>query len=422
MTGGAGHQLRRLVDTAASLDEAVGRLGKRNSHELGLGITKRREYSTPTGKLKLPTFGPALDALADVVRQPVHDLDDEKSQAAWGLLLGAPGVVVPMPELTNQDIALQGLNVGAEDVGKLRQLVLVVVIRPSREWDDSNALTMERLGGVGFLTLALNDHGPGSRRAWLQAQWASTTREFVSILEPVYERAGYLNKPATTRVAVVIDKDFTGAVPSDLLTSLGATAAVCGLNVEGFVLEPSAHTNILNSLATEPHGHLITLGSGPGMEAVEAQFRAQPAGAITGRLSRVSGSAPLEGLRERFTKIAGVSAALQPLLEPTTGFFAMPITPTNCLHDGAFVYVQAGETGLWWTEDLDRHGGSVFKTYAMVNKQLRFEADRDSAGDVITKKWKGKKRFEMSLSSLAPCGHLTESVESHVRVPHPDAP
>ncbi|MCS5714697.1 hypothetical protein NVV95_09045 [Herbiconiux sp. CPCC 205716] len=421
MTSGADHHLRRLVEKAASLDEAVSRLGKRNSHELGLGITKKREYSTPTGKVKLPTYGPALSALSEAVCQPVQAFDEKNSQGCWGILLGAPGAVIQMPQLTSDELARQGLDVGATDISKLRQLALIAVIRPSREWDDSQALTQERLGGIGLLTLAPDDHGPGARMAWLRTRWANTTREFVSFLEPIYARAGYLDRPVKPRVAVVIDQNFAGGDPRTTINSLRATAAVCGLRVEGFVRDASTHQNVLNSLTKEPHGHLITLGSGAGMDAVQATFRKTPAGAVAGRISDVSENSPLESLRERFTKIAGVSAALQPVLEPPHGFLTMPITPVDCLHDGAFVYVRSSETDLWWTKDLDRHGGAVFKTYTKINNRLEFQADRDAQGDIVTKKRKGDTRRVIPLHTLNPCNRLATNTESHVRVPHPDA-
>lgn len=420
MSGGADPHLRRLVDTAPSLDEAVGKLGKRNKvHPLGLGIIAKRAYATDRGKLLLPDRGEALAALAQVVNRPVLDLDEPHSQACWQIMLGAPSAVILMPDPTSADLAEQRLDVGSASVSTLRQVALVTVNKPTAEWHDSQVLTSERIAGVGLLTLSI-ERGPGAQMAWMDAQWATSTREFVSLLEPHYTRAGLENKPSGARVAVVINEDSGVADPDGLLGSLKATALVSGLNLSGFVLNGLRHQSILNSLTEEPHGHLIVLGSGSGMDAVKATFRTTPAGKHAGRLTEVSEYAPLEAFRERLIKIAGVSAALQPILEPEKGFFTMPVTATECLHDRVFVYVKDEKTGLWWTRDVDGHGGSVFKTYEMVNNELHFHADRDDEGNIIDTKWKGDTRRTIALSTLASCGHPT--AEGHIRVPHPDAP
>jgi hypothetical protein len=173
------------------------------------------------------------------------------------------------------------------------------------------------------------------------------------------------------------DEDSGVTDPEGLLASLKATALVSGLHLAGFVRNGLRHQSILNSLTEEQYGHLIVLGSGAGMSAVKAKSQSMPAGKLPGRMTAVPEHAPLESLRERLVKIAGVSAALQPIREPESGFYTMPITPTDCYHDGVFVYVKAAETGLWWTRDIDGHGGSVFKTYEMINNELAFQADRD---------------------------------------------
>lgn len=420
MSGGADPHLRRLVDTAKSLDDAVDKLGRRtNVHPLGLGIIAKRAYSTERGKLLLPDRGEALESLKHAVSDSVLDLDEQHARACWQLLLGAPSAVISLPDPTSADLADQRLDVGAVDISTLRQVALVTVNRAGKEWDDSQVLTRERVAGVAVLTLS-RERGPGSTMAWLQTQWTTSTREFVSFLEPHYTRARVPQKSNGARVAVVMDQDFGADDADELFGALKATALVSGLTVTGFFRDGPRHQSILNSLTEEAYGHLIMLGSGAGMDAVKARFRGTPAGQLTGRLTEVSDYTPLESLRERLVKIAGVSAALQPVLEARKGVYTMPITPADCLHDGVFVYVKDENSGLWWTRDIDGHGGSVFKTYEMVDNQLSFHADRDEKGDIIPGKWKGKTRRTVAVSSLAGCGRPTTPI--HVQVPHPKAP
>lgn len=417
MSARADHHLRRLVDNARSLDDAMAKLEKRGSHELGIGITRKREYSTDRGKVRLPTFGDALDALKTAITEPVLGMDHRQSLACWQILLNAPAAVLPLPDPTPDILAQQRIDVPVRDIGRLRQLVLAVVVRPGHERTDEQTLSQERFAGVAVLTLAAADHGPSARMAWLQTRWAISTREFVSDLEPQYVRAGMAGRAAGASVAVVIDEQSGLDAPEELLESLAAPAAVTGLRLKGYIRDASRHQNVLNSLQEDRPSHLIMLGSGGGMTAVAEQFRASPAGAAAGRLSEVSVVAPLEAMRERLVKIAGVSAALQPVYEPDSGFVAVPITPVDCLHDGAFLYVKDQATGLWWTRDLDNHGQIVFKTYTMVNKELRFEADRDATGNSVTEKHKGDKRRTISLSTLHRCGDPTTKPHTRIRLP-----
>ena len=47
------------------------------------------------------------------------------------------------------------------------------------------------------------------------------------------------------------------------------------------------------------------------------------------------------------------------------------------------------ETGLWWTKDLDNHGGSCYKVYKQMKKGFEWIMDADFFGEKIINKYKG---------------------------------
>jgi hypothetical protein len=391
-------------------------LAKHNSHELGLGITKKRTYSTSDGKLALPTWGPALDSLREAVARPVLDLDGPESQGAWRILLNNPSLTILMPEPTFEELASEGIHPLAEDAGRLRQVFLTAVARPREEWRSDQTLSRERFAGVGLLTVAGVEHGPAARMAWLNAQWTSSTREYVSLLEPHYVRAGLTRDLQGRKVALVVDQDVNLPSSGNFFSSLVPVAAVVGVHLDVYLREATSHENVRRSLQADRPAFLVTIGTGAGMDAIVAQFRDSPAGMEPGRLSAVSPVAPLESVRERLVHIARVSGALQPIYTPPTTMVRMPITPTDCRHDGAYIYVKDGVTELWWTHDIAGHGGVVFKTYSLVSSELRFDADRDVNGEVILGKHKGDVRKKIMMAGMAPCNRTDKEPHATVHV------
>ncbi len=97
----------------------------------------------------------------------------------------------------------------------------------------------------------------------------------------------------------------------------------------------------------------------------------------------------------------------------------MPITVGACYHNGSYVYVEDQSTGLYWTKDLDNHGGSIFKTYIKTATELVWESDRNGLGDSINKH-KSENGKSIPLGSLAPCNHQGTPSHAIVAVETPE--
>jgi hypothetical protein len=55
----------------------------------------------------------------------------------------------------------------------------------------------------------------------------------------------------------------------------------------------------------------------------------------------------------------------------------------------AHTIMKDSKTGLWWSRDTAKHGGSEWKVYKETSKGLEHFADADKHGDFLTNKHKG---------------------------------
>ena len=76
---------------------------------------------------------------------------------------------------------------------------------------------------------------------------------------------------------------------------------------------------------------------------------------------------------------------------------------TTKLNGKVVNYLRDPKTGLWWSKDTERHGGSVWKVMEQTGNQLIHKADADEYGDFIEGKHKGNTGKIMDMKSMTCC-------------------
>ena len=57
------------------------------------------------------------------------------------------------------------------------------------------------------------------------------------------------------------------------------------------------------------------------------------------------------------------------------------------------LYWKNKDDDLWWSRDIDKHGGSEWKVFKETNKGLEWKADADKNGKYLTNKHKGQSGY-----------------------------
>lgn len=408
-------QLRRLVELARPLDVSMARTSKKNAHPVGLGIDNKMSYSTDSGDILLPKFGIGLERLRDTIAQPVSIFTPEELKGAWRILLDEPSLELPLPAPTDAHLLARGISVSSEARTRLRQIVLAAVIRPGGERLTEGELSAPRSAVTALLTVQEAESGRGVEDAWLHPIWSESTRQLAMSLEPFYLQAGLASQKAGRRVGLVVGEPLGESTWGEFSERVQASAAVAGIALDMYEHNPRAHQNVLNSVVANRPGHLITVGDGSGMDVVRERFQDLNGLRSVSQIPSPADDAARETLRERFLMLAKVASSLMPLHDsaPDPNKIVIPATPAACYHDEPYLYVQDAHSKLWWTQDEDSHGNSIFKTFKKNGSELTFQHDHDDEGKVIHLKHKGPNRDHVPLKQLTPCSHWA----SHTHVP-----
>lgn len=412
----AGEQLHQLVLKATVIDDAAQRLSRSRPHEISAGIAQKKSYVTNTGKLALPTFGTGVSRLQQVVAGGIPNLSREESKAVWASLLQTPALLIERDIEKSSEIEPGGWLASELPLDRLRQLTLVSVFRHAEGSVVGPLATNPPFAGVANLTLAPNEGNGGTADAWLSATWHDSTRALMEALEPAFMDAGLAQQRASVHPPVMLIHDSDWADLSDLMwrSRLGTAGAIAGVDVNFMYLaKHQAVEFVIDSLVKKPPSWLITVGTDPELDLVQARF-ARTSQANRGfRIQGATSSDLLQTLREKFASFVGVSPALQLLAPRDTSDgskagrpgFPFEGSAKACLHltDGR-QYLLDSVGGLWWTRDTANHGEVVFKTYERTSTQLLFEADRDMQGNRITDKHKGPVLDTIEMSELHSCG------------------
>jgi hypothetical protein len=412
---GADAQMRRLVEQARPLDVSVDRTSRKNAHPVGLGLNRTQSYPTGNGNIFLPKFGDGLQRLRDTFKQPVPIFSTEELAGAWRILLSEAPLQLPLPAPDEARLLRIGIDVSPEARSRLRQILLAAVIRPGDERLTQGELSAPRSAAAVLLTVQDAESGRGVEDAWLHPTWSESSRQLAMSLEPFYLQIGLASQKVGRRVGLVVGEPRDDSTRDSFLEGIRASAAVVGISLDIYEHNPRTHMNIIGALGSNRPAHLITLGDGSAMDTIRETFRN-----VNGPRSVSSVPSPADGvahetLRERFLVLAKIAGSLMPLYDsaPDPDKITIPATPVACYHEGPYQYVQDSATKLWWTQDEDGHGNSIFKTFKKVGGELMFQHDHDDAGNVITVKHKGPHRDRISIKQLNSCSHPA----SHTQVP-----
>lgn len=301
------------------------------------------------------------------------------------------------------------IPVTVKEEQELRRVALCSVYRHPNESTGNRP----RLAVLGQLTILKDTKRNTALSSWFEPSLHTSTRSLQLGLERI-PGIRVDNALGASRLQIVIAENEVVQFES-ARTAIERSAWVAGIQPEFLLADPARYENTKASLASRASKHALFIGSFSNNSLYEAFVNLRgPESAIQFDTGLLPGTDEfLNSFRETTARLAGANSDLtireadqQPKEENRP---KLPIElPEKCLHNGKFVYVYDGKTGLWWTRDLAGHGGAVFKTYIQKGKTLQHEAERDAQGSVIEDKHKGAVNMTVHMDELAPCGMTTQ--------------
>ena len=399
--------LRAFVK-AAQVISAPPAAGK-SPHVLGLGISARNVYRSLSGVSRLPSVEAGLTHLRASTAVPVPGLPLNYSAGAWGALLGRPQLVVDLPSTQLDDFLAAG-EVLPQGVGKgaLRRLGLAVLAMP-----DSVALTDERelvatpVAGVAQLVLATMERADISSDAWILAHWYDSAEETAAALAYLHALSG-AGPPRSLPVSAVLLTDSGDAWYGDALDERIITcAALLDYQIAGYRPQDYLRRALLHVKKTPPDLLLVADSSPARCEAVVDAYLATPKASGIRYFAPGDVGALVSSIRRRLIVASGISLNLLQIaktapaqLEPPRGRLPIVHEGRRLYHRGR-MYIEALETGYFYTIDTAGHAKVASKRYVMRADGLYWDADLDENGQVVVGKFKGKIGMVIPLRELS---------------------
>jgi hypothetical protein len=333
--------------------------------------------------------------------------------SAWAGLVTSPSTAIPLSIGEPTSTGPEWLR--PADHSMMRRLGLAAVFSPQHEALTEAGISAPRSAAVATLTLLTAQDGDVIERAHIEAEWHHSALGVLSGLERLDAMA------LTPGVSSQTGRPVTLLIHPDISTILGVTdrewlAAVarlleCDLQIVDRLTLDSR--SVARRVADSPR---LLLAVGPlDRSATELISRHEAAGHDrVAQAVHPSGTRALtDEIAEALLGLAGVGAALMPVLPPTRAVSgktreARPEMPfdeaSQCRHlPPSRVYVQDAATELWWTRDDDRHADSIFKTYKQVGEKLFHQADRHALGEIVENKHKGPSGEVINLADCHKC-------------------
>jgi hypothetical protein len=298
------------------------------------------------------------------------------------------------------------------DRSLVRRFGLASVFRPPDETLTTAGISATRAAATAILTLLVSEAGHRVERAHLDAEWHDSSLALLAGLERLEAMA--LEPGASgayeRRVSVLVHPDASPALGDRDRARLETVADLLECRLEVVDRLKLDSRTVARRVADSPR---MLLSVGPLDTSTSALVeRHRLAGEDRfARIVQPSGArAVVDEIAEALLGLAGIGAALMPVMPPSTARKARQARPempfpraSQCRHLGNRVYVEDPITGLWWTRDDDRHADSIFKTYTRVGEKLEHEADRHDSGDVVENKHKGPSGETIHLADCHEC-------------------
>ncbi|WP_307448335.1 MULTISPECIES: hypothetical protein [Microbacterium] len=288
----------------------------------------------------------------------------------------------------------------------MRSALLCAVFADADERIIDGEVEFPRMGAVGVLSVLPSDVDKKViEGAWLDVGWFHST---TTMAESIAKVPGLVALPpkAHRLVQILLADDLVDEDPA-LLENLARFAHVLGVKpIIHRVVADRAGGVATDVLRTNP-SELLVIGAGVHDAPVSA-FTARYGGSNLHRSLADSGEDAFRWFAENLPRIVGVGPALIGLraLMADPARPPLPVrSPDLCRHHGSNVYVRDATSKIWWTRDFAQHGGSIFKTYLQIDGQLRWQADHDGDGKVITKKWKGSEGRTIHMRETTVCSN-----------------
>ncbi|MDT6984725.1 hypothetical protein ACFSUJ_23615 [Streptomyces lusitanus] len=406
------YSLRRLCREAREIPGSTGPVAKQ--HPLGLGIRQKQEYKLARGVARLPKVESGLTNLRKTTAEEIQFLSSALREPAWGELLGRPSLIAEIATPSPERLLAEGIVVPQSiEPGRLRELVLGVVVRPGDLTHTSGTLSSVPLAGIARLIVETSEHNPGiSTNAWCSASWTASTVELISLLETCFLDSATSAQKSGKRssAAALVDE----AVVTETGDRLTAAAAICGYDLTTFA-PLDLHDSAISAMRSRTPSLLLVQSSvlNQAHQVIELFSRASPRKPIL--LQATSPDGVLTALRARLHECSGVSSGLflfgQNSTEEDDGYTyvtqtALPVLRAGrrARHPKFKVIVECLEAKKWYSRDLADHSRSgmvAFKCFESSATGLDWVADLDEKGQIITGKHKGPVGLHIPWKELA---------------------